>query len=102
MFVHLQTRSCSACDSPRSVEVFPVIVDIPVEEISLDWKAIACPCGYFSQIRHYTVSFNRWRTEKYSIEFDQKWATSEAEKAKIAARLVKLGSVPIPDHLYVV
>ena len=101
MYVHLQTRSCSACDSPRSVEVFPIIVDISVDEISLDWKAVACPCGYFSQVRHYAVSFNKWHSEKWSIEFDLKWAMTEAEKAKVEARLVKLGVVPIPDHLYV-
>ena len=101
MYVHLQTRSCSACDSPKVVDVSSDIVDISVDEISLDWKAVACPCGYFSQVRHYAVSFNKWRSEQYSIEFDQKWAMNVEERVEIESRLLKLGSVPIPDHLYV-
>lgn len=100
MFVHVQTRRCEACNADSEALTSSPIVDIPLEEIALTWKPVACPCGYFYQIQHYAVSFNKWHREKYSIEFEQKWAMNVEDKAKIEARLLKLGSTPIPNHLF--
>lgn len=100
MFVNQQTRRCDSCHV--SEDTLSEIVDIPLEEVSLVWKAVACPCGYFSQVRHHAVSFNKWHGEKWSIGFDLKWAVNVEERVEIESRLLKLGSVPIPDHLYVV
>jgi hypothetical protein len=123
MLVHQSNRSCNCCG--KSVD--NNIIDISFEEIKLSPFAVECDCGYFYEAIHYSVSFNKWRVAKRTLEYKLDDARSDCNREKeflnsinndsdyhlielerlkkkiieLYAKWDEISLTPVPDHLWI-